>query len=154
MSWTYSGNPGANPSDAVRWEIGDTNEKTQFIQDEEILWALNVEGTPIKAAARLAEGLAARFAREEHVRTATFSNMRSNLMQHYLDLAKRLRARGTRRGSFVVPSLTLSGKAYNDADPDLNRTRSYLGIHKNTHATDSGKTDCGCENLACGHRTG
>ena len=55
----------------MRYEVGDTDEKMQLIQDEEIYYALSKEGTVLKAAARCAEALAAKFAREATVRTAS-----------------------------------------------------------------------------------
>jgi hypothetical protein len=153
MSFQYSGDPSTSNKDAVRFEIGDTNEKTQLVQDEEINYALKREGTILKAAARVAEGLAARFAREDQVRTSTFTAMRSELANHFRDLSRTLRARGIRRGNFVNPSMTRSGKRWNASDTDLIISQPFRNIHSNRAAgTADGKTDCGCENLDCGHR--
>lgn len=151
MTFSYSGDPSTSSTDAVRFEIGDTNEKTQLVQDEEINYALSKEGTVLKAAARVCEGLAARFAREESVRMSTFTSMRSQLSTHYHERAQTLRARGIRRGSFVNPSMTRSGKRANCSDTDLIISQSFRDIHSNKEG-GGGKTDCGCENLDCGHR--
>lgn len=140
MSYSYSGDPAASDKDAVRFEIGDTNEKTQLIQDEEIYYSLQKEGTVLKAAARCAESLAARFAREENVRTSTFASLRSMLQQHYEDLAKKLRVRGQRRGNFVCPSMTHSGKMWNRLDRDLNLGQFFREMGWNTGTKGEDKT--------------
>lgn len=64
MSWSYSGNPSASDLDAVRFEIGDTDIDEQLIQDEEILYALEQEGSVMSAAARCCEILWRSFARQ------------------------------------------------------------------------------------------
>jgi hypothetical protein len=40
MTWTYSGDPGSSRLDHVRFLIGDTEEKTLLISDEEIDFCL------------------------------------------------------------------------------------------------------------------
>ena len=44
MSWSYSGDPSANPIDMCRFIIGDTDEKSPIMQDEEILYIISKSG--------------------------------------------------------------------------------------------------------------
>lgn len=64
MSWSYSGDPGSRDEDAVRFEIGDTDETDQQMGDEEITYALSVEGNVLGASARCCEVLARKYARQ------------------------------------------------------------------------------------------
>lgn len=139
MSFTYSGNPDTSTLDAVRFEVGDTTEKTQLLQDEEILYALKKEGTVLKAAARCAEVLGAKFAREETVRSATFSSNKGMVSEHYKDLAKKLRARSIRPGNFVCPSMTKDSKRQNQLDSELLLIETFKGVHNNSEAKTNGR---------------
>lgn len=47
MSWTYSGDPSNSVLDECRFIIGDTNEATPIMQDEEILYIISEAGTNI-----------------------------------------------------------------------------------------------------------
>lgn len=64
MTWTYSGDPTASPTDAVRFEVGDTDTTRPLVQDEEIAYALSIEGGVLWTAAYICLSLAARFARD------------------------------------------------------------------------------------------
>lgn len=60
----YSGNPGNNVADEVRFLVGDTNTTKPDLTDEEIAFLLVEEGnSPRRAAARAAEVLAALYSK-------------------------------------------------------------------------------------------
>lgn len=50
MSWSYSGDPSSSDKDAVRFNIGDTIEEDHQLQDEEILYLLDVNGGSVRNA--------------------------------------------------------------------------------------------------------
>jgi hypothetical protein len=129
MSYSYSGDPATSDRDAVRYEVGDTNEKIHLVQDEEINYALIKEGTILKAAARIAEGLAARYARESTTRSSVYTSFQGDVQKHYEELSKKLRARSIRSGNFRFPAMSKDAKEKNRLESDLNRTTIYRGIH-------------------------
>ena len=64
MAWTYSGNPATSPKDTVRFLIGDTDKCDQLLQDDEIVWVLNLyNNTPNNAAIRCVETVMSKFSR-------------------------------------------------------------------------------------------
>ena len=93
MAFTYTGRPGANDRDAVRFELGDTVAGTHLVPDEEIAYALQQDASVLKAAARCAESLAARFARETSERSGNVTKDHGDKQLHYQRLARKLRAR-------------------------------------------------------------
>ena len=63
MAWTYTGNPGTVPRDAVRLHLGDTTQQPTSLQDGELDWLLTQNGNdPGLAAAAAADLWAGRFA--------------------------------------------------------------------------------------------
>jgi predicted membrane-bound mannosyltransferase len=62
--WSYTGNPATSDRDAVRFLVGDTDDRDQLVADEEIAWALTDQTAVRAAAAVVCETIAARFARE------------------------------------------------------------------------------------------
>lgn len=68
MSFIYDSSLSSN-KDLVRFHLGDTVEDLAYLSDEEIEAVLAAENTDVfRATARLARGLANRFAREMSVR--------------------------------------------------------------------------------------
>ena len=69
MTWTYDGDPTQDRTAEVRFLVGDTDQTDPLVQDEEIEFVLTqyvpVEGSPAwLAAAHVADGIAAKFARK------------------------------------------------------------------------------------------
>ena len=118
----YDGDPALNDVAAVRFEVGDTVEGDYLLSEEEINYALHLEGTILKAAARCAEHLAARHAREAGERTASVTIDHSVKYKHFSMLARKLRARSMRP---PVMSRTLSGEAASQ------KGRFSVGMHDN-----------------------
>lgn len=63
--WFYSGDPGLNDKDWVRWRVGDVVATDQLVSDEEIAQALaDATSNKTLAAAMVCERIAADFARD------------------------------------------------------------------------------------------
>jgi len=62
--WSYSGDPAASTKDAVRFLVGDTDDRERLCADEEIAYALSAGGSTQAAAAIVCQSIASRFARE------------------------------------------------------------------------------------------
>jgi hypothetical protein len=95
MSWNYSGDPAASNKDAVRFEIGDTTYEDQLLTDEEILFALSVEGSIIAAAARCCETLARKYAREADYTLGPQSVKASQRGKAFLEMSTALRKKAS-----------------------------------------------------------
>jgi|PlaIllAssembly_1097288.scaffolds.fasta_scaffold50642_2 hypothetical protein len=135
MTFSYI-NPGERDQDAVRFEVGDTLDRDHLVEDEDILYALSVEGTVRGAAARICESLAARFARSEGFRAGAVQANKLTVTAKYLEIAKRLRASAVKAGSFVMPSVSQADKDANTLDTDIPQPFFYRGIHKNPQTED------------------
>jgi hypothetical protein len=138
MSFSYTGNPFTSTIDAVRVELGDTKDKQHEMEDEEILYAFGVEGTVVKAAARCCEMLAARYANREGFRGGTIQSEKTSISGKFRAMASLLRQRGTRAGSFIVPSTSTASKSSNELNEDSPKPKFKKGIHDNPDSdTDS-----------------
>jgi len=98
MTWSYHGNPQGSEIDAIRFEIGDTDENWQLLQDEEIQYAVSMEANWIGAAARCCEAIARKFAREADYRLGPQWLNASQRSQAYKELAAELRRRAAALG--------------------------------------------------------
>lgn len=117
MAWTYSGNPGATPKDAVRFEVQDTDTKRQLLRDEEIQFAIDQEaGIPpeprglLCAAARCCEVLARRFSAQADTVIGSIQVTYSKQAAGYTERAAELRARATGAGEPWVGGTSRSEK--------------------------------------------
>lgn len=91
MTWSYSGDPNSSDVDAVRFMVGDTIEADQQLQNEEIGWLLVDEGADVRrAAARGADTLWARYARQVDRRVGDMQLLASTKASHYKELSLRL----------------------------------------------------------------
>ena len=134
MAWTYAGDPAANNRDSVRFELGDVNIKRPLVSDEEIAHAITQEGSNLKAAARCAEHLAAKFAREDIVRTSTFGTEKSEISKQFRMIASRLRRRSARAASLLMPSLVKTDKEAMEDDTTLTKPAFKRGMQKHPDA--------------------
>jgi len=92
MTWTYTKNL-SDPRDYVRFLIGDTDNSSPKISDEEIAGLLDAnDDDGVAAAAEGAESLAAFFA---DMRTENVGDLENNRLKtdNYLKIARKLRAR-------------------------------------------------------------
>jgi len=95
MAWNYSGDPSTSTKDAIRFEIGDTDQSWKLLEDEEIEYALKVEPNWIAAAARCCESIARRFAREADQRLGPSYVYKRQRSEAYKELAQELRRRSS-----------------------------------------------------------
>lgn len=128
MAFSYSGNPNDSDKDGVRFELGDTLRDGHLVSDEEIAYALEKEADILQAAARMAEHLAARFARETTERNANVTKDHGDKQLHFQRLARRLRRRI--RSTFIDNSNKVDRFA-NAADTGVTQPKFRLGMHDN-----------------------
>lgn len=129
MAWTYSADF-TQPLNKVRLLLGDIVSTEQLCSDEEAAFALEEEsGNAYRAAAFLADRLAARYAGDEAVSGDGLSLSGAGRAASYRTLAANLRAEALRRGGSVAASaagggavvltgVRLSGMAAAEADTD------------------------------------
>ena len=136
MAWTYTDNPASVPRDKVRFLLGDTDAREPLCSDAEVALALSEEASDAyRAAAYLADRLAARFGRDEPV-TVDGQTIPggADRARAFTALALRLRAEGAskvtvgtpvetgagllRNGAVLVTGLRKSDMAAADLDPD------------------------------------
>lgn len=128
MAFTYSGNPASNEQDAVRFELGDTIEGGHLVPDEAIKYALEQDASVLKAAARCADSLAARFARETSERSGNVTKEHGDKQLHFQRLARKLRARS--KPTFVDNS-DVADRLANRADTGTVQSKFRIGMHDN-----------------------
>jgi len=135
VTWSYSGDPGNSPTDAVRYLVGDTAAKDPLVSNEEIAYQLAENGQDVHwAAADVAEGLAARYAREVSASSdgQTFSG--DQLSTHYYELAEALRKRRRRHRRGAGPYVGgISWRERQKADEDDDKIPSAFRSHLHDH---------------------
>lgn len=95
MAWSY--NPASlstSDRDKVRLFIGDTDSQREQMQNEEIDYVLTVETSPTLAAAACCDLLAAKYSFQMNTENGSLRISAASRMQHYMDLADRLRKGG------------------------------------------------------------
>lgn len=95
MTWSYSGDPSSSTRDAVRFEIGDTDQNDQLLQDGEIDYAIQQESNLFGAAARCCEAIARKFAREADRAIGKTRVAASQKSQAYTKMALQLRKKAS-----------------------------------------------------------
>ena len=134
MGFNYTNNPASNTTDAVRFEIGDTVDKTHQVEDEQIDYALNLEDNNVlRAAARICDALAAKFASQETVRTGSVTTDKSSITQRYIKLANRLRMR-IGPTEFITNLSDVSVHKAHEADTSIVQPAFKRGMDKNPRA--------------------
>lgn len=97
-NFTYS--PGEDTDLArVRLTIDDIHDSDKLFDDNEITLFLTIEGDVAGAAARAAEAMVARFARDFDFTSDDTTVKRSQRVKHWSDLAARLRSVDTGVGT-------------------------------------------------------
>jgi hypothetical protein len=127
MTWSYSGDPNDSNLDAVRFHVQDTIQADQQVSNEEIEYLLDQEGDNVlRAAARTAEIIAAKYARQVDKSVGGLSLSAGRRQEHYDKLADMLwgRAKGTGTSGATYPAvpyvggISVSGKIAIASDPD------------------------------------
>lgn len=96
MTWTYSGDPKGSEKDAVRFLVGDTDSSDPLLQDEEIQYLVDTEGSTIYAAVAAALAISAKFSRlaDREIRYEIRVDL-SQKAKAYAELGARLRQQAT-----------------------------------------------------------
>lgn len=130
MSWTYE-DPSLYPRDAVRLEIGDTDQADQQLSDAEIAYLLEQSsGDVLSAAANGARMLAAKYARKVDFTASKLSVAASKRVESYERLAAQLeaKARAARPGVPFVGGQSHAGDASLRSDPDAVQPPFAVGM--------------------------
>ena len=91
--WNYDGKPNEEPRDQVRELVGDTDKNTKMVSDTTIELALESQGGNERmAAAKVAEKIAARFAKEAVSKSGKDYSRTMERSKMYLDLSERIRS--------------------------------------------------------------
>jgi hypothetical protein len=138
MAWTYSGDPQNSTLDAVRFEMQDTNEDAQLLQDEEIQYALTVEGVNspensnqyevLEAGAHCMEALGRRFAALADRQSGTLKIGSTKRAIVYAERAAELRLRAQELHAPYAGGISRSEKRAQASNP--NREGSMFRLHQ------------------------
>jgi len=116
MVWSYTGDPNSSPIDAVRFYVQDTIQADPQVSDEEIEFLLGMEGDDeIRTAARTAEIIAAKYARQVDKSVGGLSLSAGSRQDKYEKLAAALWAR-TRNAGASLPFAYAGGISQTDKD--------------------------------------
>jgi hypothetical protein len=126
--WSYNSDPGSSTLNAVRFEIQDTNEAAQLLQDEEIVYALTIEGVNspenssqsevLEAAAHCMEALARRFAALADRQSGTLKIGSTKRAAQYSERAQELRLRAQELHAPFAGGISRSEKRAQASNPD------------------------------------
>ena len=133
---TYGGDPANNDLDRVRFEVGDTNCTDPLLRDAEIEFLIDQEGHVVLAASEAARKIAAKMAVKVDCSIGRTRKAWSQLFRHYTELAKALRAKGSR--SAVLPyfgGLSIAEKNADKTETDLVEPAFEVGLHDNPDAS-------------------
>lgn len=136
MTWTYSQNPAGSELDAVRFEIGDTTQADQELQDEEIEYVILQEDNLKYAAAAACDRIAAKYARKVQKSVGSLQISMQQKFEQYSKLASRIRARA---GSAPIPfagGISLADKQTRELDTDRNIGTFDVDLHELTDVID------------------
>lgn len=98
MAWSYSGNPGANNRDSVRFLLGDTDDTDEQLQDEEVDWLLSTNNDDVyEAAIDGAMSLVAKYSRMVNRTVGDLSVEAQEYVTHYNVLIERLKTMRSRK---------------------------------------------------------
>lgn len=117
MTWTYDPTL-ATDRDKIRTLIGDTNTADQLLTDEQIAYMLAQTPQVDLAAAECCDLILAKLARDIDRSNIGMSSQRSQKVQHYQDLAQRLRAKAGTLSQTYVGGLSLAEKDELNDDAD------------------------------------
>jgi len=132
MSWTYSGNPKKRNLDAVRYQLQLTDEDNKQLEDEEIEFELSQENDNVnRAAANIAESLAAKFAQKAKRSVGPTKIDYSDISERYLKIAKRLRSEETKDASHEAVAISEDSKENQEDDSDLVDPLFTRRMHEN-----------------------
>jgi len=132
MAFTWTGNPAASTIEKIRWEIGDIDQANAKFTDAEIQYAYDQEHTVFKAAARLCEQLATKYADQVDRSLGPLRVSLSQKADFYYKRARELRKRDMAYAEPYGGGISKAKEEAFEADSDLNQPYFETGIHDNT----------------------
>lgn len=134
-SWTYGNDPENTARDEVRLLCGDCVDTQKYLTNAEIAYCIAKEPVIELAAAKAAENIAAKLAREISQGAEGFSGSLDQRRRHFLDVAKGLR----KMYGQGVPEVGGIDDADNDAlddEADIVLTKFKIGMHDHPSTYD------------------
>jgi hypothetical protein len=131
---SYSGNPSTSEADAVRFLIGDTDTSAEILADEEILYLLDENGSPLKAAIVAADAIANRYASDSTTyRIGNVEVRRSQRAAQFRRRADELRSMLLEQGvTLYAGGISVADKSDVSADADRVSPAFSVGLFENT----------------------
>jgi hypothetical protein len=119
QNWSYSHNPSDSDKDAVRYLIGDTNSNDKLVDDNEILYLLEVEGSVRQAAIAALQNLIVLYSRYVDMSGDKKSSAHGQRITSFEMALKTLLEKQAMSGlSVFAGGLTKTGKEAQVLDPD------------------------------------
>lgn len=138
----YTGDPANVPGDAVRLNVGDTDNDALQFTDAEIAFFLSQGAANVLVASiGAAHALAAKYARRVDKAVGDLRISYSHLQKHYAELAGRLEydlAKSPAGGSPYAGGISIADKDSNRADTDRPRPDFYRGIQDDPQIRNDG----------------
>lgn len=131
MTWSYSGDPSGSELDNVRFLISDTDPEEELLQDEEIKFAIGVEGKVNGAAALCCEVLSRNFAKKADKSIGPIRIVNSTRAIQFDKMAKAMRDKLTMTALPYSGGMSYSEKASDEADTDLIKSAFGVGMMSN-----------------------
>lgn len=146
MTWTYDPTKLTDATFGtlmqVRLMVEDTISTDPQLQDEEINWLVTQEGSTYLAAARAAETIAARYARQVDRSVGAMKLSASQRFKTYSELSSALRAKARMMVSPYAGGISQADKQTNEQDTDRVAPAFGSGMMRNPGAPNaSGLTD-------------
>jgi len=118
IQFTYDGDPRASDLAQTRWLVGDVDCSRPLLDDREITFAIERDGSPVQAAITCLDVLANRFAREADTNVGSISKALSKISEAFAARADSLRSDVTTRALPFFGGRTISGKRTLASDTD------------------------------------
>lgn len=134
FKFTYDHDPGATDRDAVRWHVGDTDERRPLLDDREIDFALAAQPEVVLAAADCATALAGKFSSKSSITVGPISKQMGDIAQKFRDHAEELRSRAGVLAGVSFPAIAESTKQPLETDTDLITPQLTVGLGDNPFA--------------------
>jgi len=129
MSFSYD-NTLAEDRDRVRFELSDTDSDDPLVEDEEIDYALTQNSNVLRVAANIAESIAVQLGRRPSVTLAQAGLSAKEQHDHYIQLAKDLRARASSSGGAVFAGgISKADRETREADTDRVQPAFTTDLH-------------------------
>ena len=132
--FSYGGDPAASTTDAVRFLVGDTNDKRPLLDDREVEFAIDQNPNLNLAAAVLCEHLFGRFAGIADVSVGPVSKSYSKVAELFQKKAQQLRSEACQTAVASFPATKVASKQALDLDEGLTRPSFLIGISDNPFA--------------------